>query len=93
VPFAIKDAISQELDRLEKQGTISPFTHSQWAMLIVAVPKKDGKFHVCGDYKVTINQALMVEEYPLPTPKELFSTLEAKYFLSWTYLRRTSNLQ
>ena len=29
VPFAIKDAISQELNCLEKQGTISPVTHSQ----------------------------------------------------------------
>ena len=55
VPFAIKDAISQELDWLEKQGTISPVTHSQWVTPIVSVPKKDGKFRVCGDYKVTVN--------------------------------------
>ena len=71
VPFAIKDAISQELTRLEQQGTISPVKHSQWATLIVPVPKKDGKFHICGDYKVTLNQVLLVEEYPLPTPEEL----------------------
>ena len=94
VPFAIKDAISQELDRLEKQGTVSPVTHSQWATPIVSVPKKDGKFRICGDYKVTVNQVLMVEEYPLPTPEELFSTLAGgKVFLSWTYLRHTSNFQ
>ena len=46
MPFAIKDAISQELNRLEKQGTISLVTHSQWATLIVSVPKKDGKFRI-----------------------------------------------
>ena len=76
VPFAIKDAISQELDRLEKKGIISKVPHSHWATPIVPVPKKDGKFRIC-DYKVTVNQALSVEEYPLPTPEELFSTLSA----------------
>ena len=92
VPFAIKDAISQELNRLEKQGTISPVTHSQWATPIVPVPKKDGKFRLCGDYKVTVNQVLMVEEYPLPTPDELFTTLAggkvfSKLDLSQAYLQ------
>ena len=92
VPFAIKDAISQELNCLEKQGTISPVTHSQWATPIVPVPKKDGKFRLCGDYKVTVNQVLMVEEYPLPTPDELFTTLAggkvfSKLDLSQAYLQ------
>ena len=92
VPFAIKDAISQELDRLEKQGIISKVPHSQWATPIVPVPKKDGKFHICGDYKVTVNQALSVEEFPLPTPEELFSTLSSgkifsKLDLSQAYLQ------
>ena len=62
-------------DRLKKEGIIAPVTHSQWAAPIVTVPKKDGKFRICGDYKVTINQALVVEEYPLPTLEELFSML------------------
>ena len=60
---------------MEQQGTISPVKHSQWATPIVPVPKKDGKFRICGDYKVTLNQVLLVEEYPLPTLEELFSTL------------------
>ena len=92
IPFAIKDAISQELTRLEHQGTISPVKHSQWATPIVPVPKKDGKFRICGDYKVTLNQVLLVEEYPLPTPEELFSTLAggkifSKLDLSQAYLQ------
>jgi len=49
VPFAIKDAISQELHRLEKKGIISKVPHSQWATPIVSVPMKDGKFRICGD--------------------------------------------
>ena len=75
MPFAIKDAIGQELDNLEHQGIIIPVAHSEWDAPIVAIPKSDGKFCICGDYKVMVNQALAVDEYPLPTPEELFSNL------------------
>lgn len=57
VPFAMKDAISQELKCLEQQRTISPVTHSEWATPTVPVPKKDGKFRICGDYKVMVNRS------------------------------------
>lgn len=92
VPFAIKEAISQELKHLEQQGTISPVSHSEWATPIVPVPKKDGKFCICGDYKVRVNQVLAIEEYLLPTPEELFSTLSggkifSKLDLSQAYLQ------
>ena len=59
---------------------------------IVAVPKKDGKFRICGDYKVTVNPVLQVDQYPLPKPEDLFATLAGgKKFttlgLSQTYLQ------
>ena len=92
VPFAIKDAVGQELDRLEQQGIIEKVDHSEWAAPIVVVPKKDGQFRICGDYKVTINQSLEVDQYPLPKPEELFATLAngkqfSKLDLSQAYLQ------
>ena len=75
VPFAIKAAIEAELDELEASGAIEPVMHSDWAAPIVPVPKKNGKFRICGDYKVAINQELDVEQYPLPKPEYLFATL------------------
>ena len=96
MPFGIKDAISQELNRLEQLGIISPLPHSQWAAPIVPVPKKDGKFRICGDYKVTVIQTLAVEQYPLPTPDEIFSTLAggklfSKLDLSHVYIQLAVN--
>ena len=92
VPFAIKDAVGKELDTLEKEGILRKVTNSDWAAPIVAVPKKDGRFRICGDYKVTINQVLDVDQYPLPKPDELFATLAkgkvfSKLDLSQAYLQ------
>ena len=44
VPFAIKGAIEEELNRLEASGVLKKVTYSDWAAPIVPVPKKDGKF-------------------------------------------------
>ena len=75
VPFALKPAIEQELDRLEKAGVLEKIAHSRWATPIVPVPKRDGKVRLCGDYKVTLNPVLQVDQYPLPKPDDLFATL------------------
>ena len=75
MPFAIKDAVGKELDSLEQQGILRKISNSDWAAPIVAVPKKDGKFRICGDYKVVINQVLAVEQYPLPN--------QMNYLLRW----------
>ena len=75
VPFTLRDTLSQELDRLESDGIIEKVDHSDWASPIVPVPKGDGKIRICGDYKVTVNSHLQVDQYPLPKPDELFTAL------------------
>ena len=75
VPFAIRDAVEQELDKLESEGIIAKVATSDCAAPIVAVPKKDGTYRLCGDYKVTTNSVLEVEQYPLPNPTDLFASL------------------
>ena len=75
VPFALKDAIGQELDRLEKRGILEKVTFSDWAAPIVPVPKPNGTLRLCGDYKVTANTALEADKYPLPKPEDLFTAL------------------
>ena len=66
VPYSLNDRAADELDRLEKEGIITPVASSEWATLIVVVPKKDGTIQICGDFRTTVNKAIKVEKYPLP---------------------------
>ena len=92
VPYALRGPIEEELDRLEKEGIIEKITHSEWATPIVAVPKPDERVRLCGDFKVTVNQTLSVDKYPLPKVEDLLATLAGgkqftKLDLSQAYLQ------
>lgn len=74
-------AVEEELTRLENVGVLKKVDFSEWAAPIVTVSKQDGKVRVCGDYEVTVNLVLEVDQYPLPRPEDLFATLAGgKYF-------------
>lgn len=75
VPYALREAVERELAKLEAEGVISSTNYSEWAAPIVCVPKKDDSVRICGDYKVTINPWLNVEQYPLPKTQDLFAKL------------------
>ena len=92
IPYAVKGVIGKELDRLEEEGILEKIDHSDWALPIVAVMKPNGKYRSCGDFKVVVNQALMVNQYPLPNAEDLFTTLAGgkkftKLDLSQAYLQ------
>ena len=75
VTYALRLPIEEELDRLEREGIIDKVTHSEWATPVVAVPKPDGRVRLCGDFKVTVNPSLSVDQYPLPKVDDLLATL------------------
>ena len=75
VPYAIKEKIERELERLVKEGIFKPVNHSKWATPIVPVIKKDGDIRICGDYKQTVNRAANCDKYPVPKTEDLLATL------------------
>jgi len=68
-------ALEKELSCLEQLGILQKVTHRDRAAPVVAVPKNDGCLRVCGDYKVTVNPVLIVDNYPLPKPEDLMTQL------------------
>eukprot|EP00079_Xenopus_tropicalis_P034355 XP_017948126.1 PREDICTED: uncharacterized protein K02A2.6-like [Xenopus tropicalis] len=81
LPYALKEPVEKELERMEHYGIVSRVKYSSWAAPIVVVPKKDKTIRLCGDYKVTVNRCIEPEPYPLPNVEDLFATLAGgKYF-------------
>jgi hypothetical protein len=71
----LKKRVEAELDRLVREGTICPVTHSDWAAPIVPVVKADGTIRICGDYKTTVNKVSKLDRYPIPKTEDLLTSL------------------
>ena len=91
VPYALKERVEKELDRLESEGIIQKVDHSDWATPIVAVPKGDNSVRICGDYKVTVNPQLKVDQYPLPRIQDIFASLAGGQKFTKIDLRQAYN--
>ncbi len=75
VPYAKRDRIEDDIDRLIKMKVLSPVKFSKWASPYVGVNKPSGAIRICGDYKATVNPQINVDQYPLPRPEQLFAQL------------------
>lgn len=87
LPYALRDKVAAELDRLCSSGILSPVPHADWATPVVPVTKKDGGIRICGDFKVTLNTACDLEQYPLPRIEDMFASLKGGYWFSKLDLR------
>ena len=67
-----------ELRRFEKEGVLEPIEFSNWAAPIVALLKSDGKVRICGDFRVSVNPALKVDEYPISKVEDLLAMSRMK---------------
>lgn len=78
IPFAIEEKVKLELDRLVDRGIIErvPRDISEYASPIVVVAKRGSEaIRLCADFKVSINNAVVMEQYPLPKIDDLFARI------------------
>ena len=72
----MKVKVEEELERLVKQGILEPVEFAEWAAPIVLVVKSDkSSVRICGDFKLTVNKASKLDQYPIPRMEDLFATL------------------
>ncbi|CAF4937693.1 unnamed protein product, partial [Rotaria magnacalcarata] len=75
LPFAYRQAVELDLNRLVSANVLEPINTANWAAPIVVVPKPGGKVRLCADFSTGVNQALDIDQYPLPKPNDLFVSL------------------
>ena len=67
-----QDALWKEVDWLLKAGFIFVVEDSEWVSPVVVIPKKNGKWRVCIDYK-PLNAATKRDHFPLPFQDEILN--------------------
>ena len=74
LPYTLRDKVATELDRLENGGILTKVDSSERATP-VSLAKKDGSVRLCGDFKVSLNNQLKVDQYPLPRVDDVFASI------------------
>ena len=84
IPFARRQFLEQEVEKLLAIGAISPADPGAcpYASRTVIAPKKDGTLRMCVDYR-DVNAQTEKDSYPLPRIDQVWPTLaNARYFAS-----------
>ena len=63
-------------------GFIYPTSDSQWVSPLVVVPKNNGKWRICVDYR-ELNKATIKDYFPLPFIDQVLDALAEKTHFSF----------
>ena len=74
--------IKEEVEKQLKAGFLIAIAYSDWVANIVPMPKKDGKVHMCVDYK-DLNRANPKDNFPLPHIDTLIDNTATNRFFSF----------
>jgi hypothetical protein len=78
----IKEIVKEELQKLLNAGFIYPILDSEWFSPLVIVPKKNGKWSVCVNYRA-LNKAMHKDHFPLPFIDQVLDNLSGNFFFSF----------
>lgn len=91
IAHSLRGKVDAQLESLEKNGTITRITTSDWGTPLVPILKADGTVRICGDYKVTLNRFLEDCKHPIPRIDDLLCQLQGGYKFSKIDLRDAYN--
>ncbi|XP_040069533.2 uncharacterized protein LOC115325180, partial [Ixodes scapularis] len=74
LPFTLRESVTAEIQKLERQGVIERISASEWVSPIVVVKKRDGGIRICVDLRAP-NRAVVIDSFPLPHIDELLNSL------------------
>eukprot|EP00253_Pinus_taeda_P026709 PITA_26709 len=78
----LREIVKKELQKLLNVNFIYPILDSRRVYPLVIVPKKNGKWRVCTDYR-ELNKATLKDHFPLPFIDQVLDTLAGKKYFSF----------
>lgn len=75
IPYALKDKVDEEIERLSQLGVITKVDNSEWGTPVVPIVKPNGSIRLCADYKVTLNKYIKEEQYPIPIIEDILAEM------------------
>ena len=70
--FVAETPVEAEIRHIEAAGILTPV---EWSKPLVPVLKPNDQVRLCGDFKVTVNPQLHIDQHPLPLIEEIFASL------------------
>ena len=78
----LRDIVKEEIQNLLEPGFIYLISDNEWVSPLVIVPKKNGKWIFCIDYR-DLNKATQKYHFPLPFIDQVLDTLSWKTLFSF----------
>ena len=78
----LKEIVKEELQKMLNVNFIYPISDSKWVSPLVVVPKNNGKFKICVDYR-ELNKATLKDYFPLPFIDQVLDTLVGRKYFSF----------
>ena len=79
----LREIVEEELQKLFNVNFIYPILDIQWLSPLVIVPKNNGKWRVCIDYR-ELNKATLKDNFPLPFIDQVLDTLVGNKYFSFS---------
>lgn len=79
---SLKDIVKEELQKWLNVNFIYLISDSKWVSPLVVVPKNNGKWQICVDYR-ELKKATLKDYFPLPFIDQVLDTLAGKKYFSF----------